>query len=168
MNQNKVGNFIKELRKERELTQEQMAEIFNVSRRTVSRWETGSNLPDLDILIEMSDYYEVDLRELLDGERKKEKMNEEMKETVMKVAEYSNEEKRKMARMTLVYFVLGIVSLVINEGMRFFDLPEVFWVGFIEGATTGMTLVSMIFGILYVTGAMMKIREFKMRLIGRA
>ena len=168
MNQNKVGNFIKELRKERELTQEQMAEIFNVSRRTVSRWETGSNMPDLDILIEMSDYYEVDLRELLDGERKKEKMNEEMKETVMKVAEYSNEEKRKMARMTLVYFVLGIVSLVINEGMRFFDLPEVFWVGFIEGATTGITLVSMIFGILYVTGTMMKIREFKMRLIGRA
>ena len=80
MNQIKIGEFLKELRKERGLTQEQLAERFNVSRRSVSRWETGSNLPDVDILIEMADYYEVDLRELIDGERKSEKMNEEQKE----------------------------------------------------------------------------------------
>ena len=41
MNQIKIGSFIKELRKEKGLTQEQFAELFNVSRRTVSRWETG-------------------------------------------------------------------------------------------------------------------------------
>ncbi len=50
-------------------------------------------MPDLDTLIQMADYYEIDLRELLDGERKSEKMNEEQKETVLKVAEYSNIEK---------------------------------------------------------------------------
>ena len=43
MNQIKIGAFIKELRKEKELTQEQLAEQFNVSRRTVSRWETGAS-----------------------------------------------------------------------------------------------------------------------------
>ena len=59
--------------------------------RNVSRWETGNNLPALDILIEMSDFYEIDLREILDGERKSEKMNQELKETVLKVAEYSND-----------------------------------------------------------------------------
>jgi len=69
MDQTKVGSFIKELRKVKNLTQEQLAEEFNVSRRTVSRWETGNNMPDLDILIEMSDFFEVDLREILDGER---------------------------------------------------------------------------------------------------
>ncbi|MDO4338366.1 MAG: helix-turn-helix transcriptional regulator [Eubacteriales bacterium] len=63
MDQTKAGSFIKELRKEKGLTQEQLAEKFSVSRRTVSRWETGSNLPDLDILIEMADYFDVDLRE---------------------------------------------------------------------------------------------------------
>lgn len=62
MNQIKIGEFLKELRKEKGLTQEQLAEKLNVSRRTVSRWETGNNLPDLDVLIEMADYYEVDLR----------------------------------------------------------------------------------------------------------
>lgn len=166
MDQNKVGSFIKELRKEKNLTQEQLAEEFNVSRRTVSRWETGNNMPDLDILIEMSDFYQVDLREILDGERKSGKMNEEMKETVMRVAEYSNEEKKKMAKVTLAYFVLGIISIIINQGIRFFDLPSTFWVGFLEGVTGGMTLVAMILGILYITGAMLKIREFKVRMLG--
>lgn len=69
MDQIKIGSFMKELRKEKGLTQEQLAEQFDVSRRTVSRWETGSNLPNLDILIEMADYYGIELRELLDGER---------------------------------------------------------------------------------------------------
>ena len=72
MNQIKIGEFLKELRKEKGLTQEQFAEQFNVSRRSVSRWETGNNMPDLDTLVEMADYYEIDLRELLDGERKSE------------------------------------------------------------------------------------------------
>lgn len=167
MDQNKVGSFIKELRKVKNLTQEQLAEEFNVSRRTVSRWETGNNMPDLDILIEMSDFFEVDLREILDGERKGEKMNEEMKETVMKVAEYSNEEKKKMAKVTLAFFILGIISIVVNQGMRFFDLPSTFWIGFIEGLTGGMTMGAMILGILYITGAMVKVRKFKMRMLGR-
>jgi transcriptional regulator with XRE-family HTH domain len=167
MDQNKVGGFIKELRKVKNLTQEQLAEEFSVSRRTVSRWETGNNMPDLDILIEMSDFFEVDLREILDGERKHVKMNEELRETVMKVAEYSNEGKKKMAKVTLIYFILGIISIVINQGMRFFDLPSTFWVGFLEGVTSGITLAAMILGVLYITGAMAKIREFKLRLLKR-
>ena len=69
MDNAKVGQLILQLRKEKGLTQEQLAEQFDVSRRTVSRWETGSNLPNLDILIEMADYYGIELRELLDGER---------------------------------------------------------------------------------------------------
>ena len=73
MDQKKIGVFLKELRKEKELTQEQLAEIVQVSNRTVSRWENGNNMPDLDILIELSDFYEVELREILDGERKSEK-----------------------------------------------------------------------------------------------
>ncbi|MBO7699972.1 MAG: helix-turn-helix transcriptional regulator, partial [Eubacteriaceae bacterium] len=71
----KIGNNLRELRKENSLTQEQLAEMMGVARRTVSRWETGSNMPDLDILIELSDLYCVDLREILDGERKSETMD---------------------------------------------------------------------------------------------
>ena len=88
----KIGKFLQELRKEKGLTQEQLAELMGVARRTVSRWETGSNMPDMDILIDLSDLYSVDLREILSGERKSEQMNKELKETVLQVADYSNEE----------------------------------------------------------------------------
>lgn len=62
MDQAKIGAFLKGLRKEKGLTQEQFSEIVHVSNRTVSRWENGNNLPDLDILLEIADFYEVDLR----------------------------------------------------------------------------------------------------------
>ena len=165
MDQQKIGLFLKTLRKEKDMTQEQIAEVFNVSRRTVTRWETGVNMPDLDILVEIADYYEVDLREIFDGERKSEKMNEELKETVLKAAEYGNDQKEKMAKVTLVYFILGIAALIINQSMQFFELPSTFWIGFIKGATAGLAMLAMIFGILYLTGTMDKVREFKMRII---
>ena len=53
MDQVKIGNFLKKLRKEKGITQEQLAEILNVSGRTVSRWETGNNMPDISILVDI-------------------------------------------------------------------------------------------------------------------
>lgn len=75
MAQLKIGKFIAEMRKEQSYTQRQLADILGISDKTISKWETGHNMPDLDILIEISDYYEVDLREILNGERKSENMD---------------------------------------------------------------------------------------------
>ena len=94
MDTKKIGAFLKQCRKEKNLTQEQLAEKFGVSARTVSRWETGSNMPDLSILVELADYYDVEIKELLDGERSS-TMNKEMKETLDKVADYENCVKQK-------------------------------------------------------------------------
>ena len=85
MDTKKIGAFLKQCRKEKNLTQEQLAEKFEVSARTVSRWETGINMPDLSILVQLAEYYDVEIRELLDGERSQ-TMNKEMKETLDKVA----------------------------------------------------------------------------------
>ena len=54
MNQIKIGSFLKELRNEKGITQEQFAEQLGVSNRTVSRWETGSNMPDISLLVEIA------------------------------------------------------------------------------------------------------------------
>lgn len=70
MDAKKIGAFLKRLRKEKGITQEQLAEIMGVAGRTVSRWETGSNLPDLSILVQISEFYEVEIKEILNGERK--------------------------------------------------------------------------------------------------
>ena len=57
MDQQKIGSFLKKLRKEKSLTQEQLAEQLNVSARTVSRWETGTNMPDISLLVVLTDFY---------------------------------------------------------------------------------------------------------------
>ena len=67
-------------------------------------------MPDLDILIEISDYYEVDLREILNGERKSENMDNELKETLLKVIDYNELEKQRAAKAG--NFSFGIMFLV--------------------------------------------------------
>ena len=160
MNQIKIGELLKELRKEKGLTQEQLAERFHVSRRSVSRWETGNNLPDVDIIIEMADYYEVDLRELIDGERKSEKVNEELKETVLKVAEFSNEDTLKITRLMNKLFIGGLVAAVIYFVLVFTDNAD----NFLGGLCLGITFGMMIVGIIMTSKYASKIRNCKVRL----
>lgn len=163
MDQQKIGRFLKDLRKEKNLTQEQLAERFQISRRTVSRWETGSNLPDLDILIEMADYYDVDLRELLDGERKSEKMNKELEETVLKVADYSNEEKQKLTKRMHWLFIGGFIAAVIYVVLVFTDHSN----NFLGGMCLGITFGMMIVGVIMTSKYSARIRAYKMRLLHR-
>lgn len=118
MDLKKIGCFLKELRKEKGVTQEQIAEIFGVSGRTVSRWETGTNMPDLSILIPIAEYYNVEVKEILNGERKSESMNDELKETLLKVADYSEMEKKKALRAGntafMLMFAICVTAIVIQ------------------------------------------------------
>ncbi|MGN0154036.1 MAG: helix-turn-helix domain-containing protein [Lachnospiraceae bacterium] len=163
MNQVKIGEFLRELRKGKGLTQEQLAEQFNISRRSVSRWETGSNLPDLDILIEMADYYGVELKEILNGERKSEKMNAELKETVLKVAEFSNEDKRKLTERMNKIFIAGLVAAVIYIILFFTDNAD----NLIGGLSLGITFGMMIVGVIITSKNVTKIRKMKMRIVNK-
>ena len=123
MDQIKIGSFLKELRNEKGLTQVQLAEQLNVSNRSVSRWETGSTLPDISILVELAEFYEVDIKEIIDGERKSETMKEEMRDTLVKVAEYTNEDKEmqyyKMRKMIGCILIGFGVFLTISALMMF-------------------------------------------------
>lgn len=113
MDQNKTGAYLKHLRKENGLTQEQLAEKFYVSSRTVSRWETGTNLPDVEMLVALADFYGVDIRELIDGERKSGLPDMEARETLLKVAEYAAEGEKQNNSIT-VYVALGVsISLLL-------------------------------------------------------
>ena len=93
MDQIKIGAFLKTLRKEKNLTQEQAAEQLGVSNRTVSRWETGTNMPDISLLQVIAELYGVSIPELIEGERKSEEMNEETKEVAIRMSDYAETEK---------------------------------------------------------------------------
>ena len=65
----KIGNFLAELRKEQNLTQEALGEKLGVTNKTVSRWENGNYLPPVEMLQELSSLYDISINEILCGER---------------------------------------------------------------------------------------------------
>lgn len=158
----KMGAFLKKLRNTKNITQEELAEKFGVTRRSVSRWETGYNLPDIDVLIGMSEFYNVELKDLLQGGT--EKMDSKEKETAILVNDYNKANNGRSYKVVLVYLLLGIVSLIINQVLSMIKLPETFWVGFTKGATAGLSLLSLVFAILYITGKLNAIKNAKKRI----
>ena len=129
MDQIKIGIFLKELRKEKKLTQEQLAEKLNVSGRTVSRWETGSNMPDIGMLVEMADFFDVSIPEIVSGERKSENMNKETRNTAVAMAEYGRNavKKGKQKAIGILMSAFGIFIIVIAVGEAFTRFWEVFF-----------------------------------------
>ena len=61
----KIGSFLKELRKEIGITQEEFAEKLDVSSRTISRWETGTNMPDISLLVNIAEIFNVSISEII-------------------------------------------------------------------------------------------------------
>lgn len=68
MNQEKIGKFIATSRKKKNLTQEELAEILNVSNRTISRWENGRNMPDISLFKLLCKTLDISVEELINGE----------------------------------------------------------------------------------------------------
>ncbi len=70
MQNSKVGNIIRKLRLERNMTQKQLAEELNISDKTISKWERGLGCPDISLIPELADFLEVDTQKLLIGDMK--------------------------------------------------------------------------------------------------
>ena len=91
MDQNKIGNLIKELRKKDNLTQEKFAEKYGVTYQAVSKWENGKNIPDISLLKQICDDYNINIDDLLKGKNN------------------SNKNDRKK----VIYIVIGCIILLI-------------------------------------------------------
>lgn len=167
MNQVKIGAFLKELRKQKGLTQEQFAEIVHVSNRTVSRWENGYNLPDLDILIELADYYEVELREILDGERKGDKMNKDLEETILKTADYTNTQTELYIKRVRLVFLIGAILWFVSQLINHTVLDEIAMLAAISDFAEGAAMGTLFVGLIITSRYGNRIRAFKRRLLKR-
>lgn len=113
MDNEKFGNFIKELRKERGLTQKELGEKLNITDKAISKWERGLSFPDITMLNILTEFFEVDVSELLNGERgiktdiKLEKVIEEA------IEKYKNLEEKRQQKIKKVKKKIGIISVII-------------------------------------------------------
>ena len=108
----RIGEQIKNYRKTEGLTQEQVANYLGVSTPAVNKWEKGSNMPDISLLIEIADFFDVSIPEIINGERKSEKMDEEVKEVAEKLSDYADAEKVNIIKEIRKLSIGGVIALI--------------------------------------------------------
>lgn len=161
MDQKKIGDFLKSLRQEKGLTQTQLADILYVSNRSISRWEQGNGLPDIDLLLKLAHFYDVKLEEILDGQRNN--MDNKMDSIVLKVAELENDEKKKMNRIiqviTLISLIFLLISYLLSDSLGQNDIID-----FIFGFGNGLTFGTLVLILIITSRWGIKIKDFKKRI----
>lgn len=165
MDQKKIGTFLKELRKEKQLTQEQFAEILGVTNRSVSRWENGVNMPDFDLVIEIAKYYDISIEEFLDGERKNAMIDKETEKMLLKVADYENNEKQRYSKRVCGLFIAAIAAFILYGVLDFMGLASERGYEVIASFALGIVFGALLVGALYTSRYMAKIQSFKHRLL---
>ena len=159
MDQIKVGSFLKDLRREKGITQEQLAEELGVSGRTISRWETGNNMPDIGLLVEIAEYFDVSIPEIIKGERKSEDMKDEAKEVAETMSDYAKAEKEELVKSIRNMSIIGLAALLVYMVLNItgvYDRNNFFRYAY--GISEALIYVTVLMFPLYTTGLLSKLR----------
>jgi len=109
MNQEKIGTFISECRKQKGFTQEQVAEILGVSNRTISKWENGNCMPDYSILPLLAQTLDITINELLSGEKiSQEDYQRKLEENLI----INIGELKKRTKITILWMIKIVILIV--------------------------------------------------------
>ncbi len=120
MNQEKIGKFILELRKEKNMTQQELADKIGVTDRAISKWENGRGMPDLSLMVPLCKELGITINELISGERiEKKDYQSKLEENIFKTIDYTN---RRIANKDKIFkIVVGtIITIVLIVGLMFF------------------------------------------------
>ena len=115
MDQIKIGKFILNCRKEKGLTQEQLAEKLGVTSKSISRWENGNTMPDYSLLKDLCNELDINVNELLSGE--KIKVNDYMnksEENLIKLRKQIDKRKKVLTIISYVFLAIIIVAFILN------------------------------------------------------
>ena len=115
----KIGKFIKQLRNEKNISQNQLSEEIHVTRQAISNWENGKAIPDSDILLSLSKYFDVSINEILSGERNISKDN--LQDIALQLIDDNNTKKKKIKRILLSSTIIIVSILLVFLGYYFIN-----------------------------------------------
>ncbi|MCM1145599.1 MAG: helix-turn-helix domain-containing protein [Blautia sp.] len=152
MNQLTTGKFIAQKRKEKNLTQEQLAEKLGISNKTISKWETGKCMPDYGVVKDLCEELEITIAELMDGEEAEEKsVRTYDDERIVDLLKRTQElEKQKDILYGILLMVIGVALQAISYTVGGSAVKD-----FFSGLLLGLSIVEMLIGI-YVVGRSMR------------
>jgi transcriptional regulator with XRE-family HTH domain len=113
MNQEKIGKFIAKCRKQRKMTQAELAEKLGVTEKSISNWENGRNMPDLSLFKPLCNELDISLNDFLSGEKVKEKeYQEKLEENIINTIDYTN--KKIETKNNFIGIILIIFGVLIS------------------------------------------------------
>ena len=128
MNQIKIGKFIAECRKEKDLTQMQLAEKLNITDKAISKWERGISMPDSSIMIELCDILGISVNELLSGEKiVVENHDQKSEELLLEMAKELERKNKTIWTAMWVIMIASIIALIAGVLFVTFFVPEGIW-----------------------------------------
>jgi transcriptional regulator with XRE-family HTH domain len=124
MNQDKIGKFIAEKRKEKNLTQQQLAEKLGVSDRSISNWENGKNMPDLSLFKPLCDELCISINDLMSGEQIDEKnyINTLEENIVNMVSDLKNKKKQKKTKLIIILSIICAIFIVLICFYNYYEI----------------------------------------------
>ena len=147
MNQIVIGKFIAERRREKNYTQEQLAQILGISNKAISKWETGKCMPDYAIVKDLCDALEITIAELLEGKKADESMSicheEQMLDLIKRMQEL---EKQKDMQYAIMLIIMGVALQALSYAFEGSPLKD-----FLSGLFLGLSVAEMLVG-LYAVG----------------
>lgn len=113
MNQEKIGNFIAQCRKEQNLTQLQLAEKLNMSDKSISKWETGKGMPDSSVMLDLCKYLGITVNELLSGEKLDDTQYfDKANENILSMTKEAERNKKLKNRIIIICIIIFISILI--------------------------------------------------------
>ena len=155
MNQEKIGKFIAKCRKDKNLTQGELADKLNISNKTISKWETGRGIPDASIMLELCTYLGITVNELLSGEKLEEgEYKEKANENIINIAKESEKNKKvknKIIIVLTIIIIFSILLLITNIIYRNFEVTLEYDNRLIKCETNNEDIICSFNGISLVT-----------------
>jgi len=127
MNQEKIGKFIAKVRKEKNMTQQELAKKLNITDRAISHWENGRSMPDAGIMLELCKLLDINVNELLSAKKiVKESYNEQAEENLLEMRREIESQNKKILTLNRIITFLGVVIyLLIVLAAIFIEMPMI-------------------------------------------
>ena len=147
MNQILIGKYIAKKRKEKNLTQAQLAERLNVSNKTISKWENGNCMPDYSVIEILCRELDISISELMDGEDAKKEIKEESNNVQLMFLIRKMQELEKQNKLTYGFLivVMGIALLSLSRLFAGSNAMD-----FFSGLFLGLSIVTMLTGVYFI------------------
>ena len=116
MNQKEIGKFIAELRKEKNMTQQDLANKMKITDRAISHWENGRSMPDAGIMLELCRVLDINVNELLSAKRiMKEKYSERAEENLLEMRRVIETQNKRILTLNKIIINLALIIFVVIE-----------------------------------------------------